>query len=177
MDGELFELWFNTLFLPYAVPLRPLLVIMDGHSTHYQPSVICKAAEEQVILFCLPPHTTHLTQPLDKGCYGPLKMARRKECKDFMSRNPGRVVTRYEFSRLFGKVWEKSKTITNVIAGFRCTGIYPFNPFHIYLHPGLAPNAPHYLKKLGSSLFPYSLQLEMIDQLIVLPAQGLLRMK
>ena len=46
---------------------------MDGHSTHYQPSVIFKAAEEHVILFCLPPHTTHLTQPLDKGCFGPLK--------------------------------------------------------------------------------------------------------
>ena len=127
MDSELFALWFNYLFLPYAVPLRPLLLIMDGQSTHYQPSVIFKAAEEHVILFCLPPHTTHLTQPLDKGCFGPLKMAWRKQCKDFISRNPGRVVTRYDFSSLFGKVWEKSMTMTNVIAGFRCTGIYPFD--------------------------------------------------
>ena len=58
LDGELFALWFNNLFLPYAVPLRPFLLIMDGHSTHYQLSIICKADEEQVILFCLPPHTT-----------------------------------------------------------------------------------------------------------------------
>ena len=36
-------------------------------------------------------------------------------------------MTRYDFSSLFGKVWEKSMTMTNVIAGFRCTGIYPFD--------------------------------------------------
>ena len=41
--------------LSNASPLRPLLLILDGHSTHYQPSIIRLAASEQVILFCLPP--------------------------------------------------------------------------------------------------------------------------
>ena len=127
IDSELFDLWFNNLFLPHAPPVRPLLLIMDGHSTHYQPSVIRKAAEEHVILFCLPPHTTHLTQPLDKGCFGPLKMAWRQQCKDYLTRNPGKVVTRYEFSRLFRKAWERAMTMTNIISGFRCTGICPFD--------------------------------------------------
>ena len=52
IDSELFDLWFNHVFLPYAEPLRPLLLIVDGHSTHYTPSVR-KAAEEEVIIFCL----------------------------------------------------------------------------------------------------------------------------
>ena len=73
IDKELFELWFTQHFLPNAPPVRPLLLIMDGHCSHYQPSVVRFAAAEQVVLFYLPPNTTHLTQPLDKGCFGPLK--------------------------------------------------------------------------------------------------------
>ena len=53
---------------------------MDGHSSHFQPDVINQAAAEGVIMFCLPPHTTHLTQPLDKGCFGLLKAYWREEC-------------------------------------------------------------------------------------------------
>ena len=125
IDSELFNLRFNHVFLPYAEPLRPLLLIVDGHSTHYTPNVIRKAAEEEVIIFCLPPHTTHRTQPLDKGPFGPLKMAWRNTCKKFMSMNPERVVTRHDFSSLFCQAWESSMTIANVRVGFRVTGHPP----------------------------------------------------
>ena len=73
MDTELFEIWFKHHFLMHVPSCRPILLMMDGHSTHFQPSVVRMAAKEEVILFCLPPHSTHLTQPLDKGCFGPLK--------------------------------------------------------------------------------------------------------
>ena len=102
-DSELFDLWFQHVFLAYVELLRPLLSILDGHSTHYTPSVIRKAAEEEVIIFCLPPRTTHCTQPLDKGVFGPSKTAWRSVCKEYISHNPGRVVTRHEFSSKHGK--------------------------------------------------------------------------
>ncbi|XP_064403158.1 uncharacterized protein LOC135348769 isoform X2 [Halichondria panicea] len=127
IDSVLFEDWFKCQFLPNASPVRPVLLIMDGHSTHYQPSTVRLAASEQVILFCLPPNTTHLTQPLDKGCFGPLKRAWRKECHSYMAQSGGKMVTRYEFSRLFNKAWFASMTPANAISGFRCTGIVPFN--------------------------------------------------
>ena len=95
IDGELFELWFTHHFLAHAPPVRPLLLLMDRHSSHFHPSVIQRAAEEGVIMFCLPPHTTHLTQPLDKGCFGPLKMHWQQECWSFMTDNPDCVITRY----------------------------------------------------------------------------------
>ena len=127
MTMEIFNDWFDKHFLAYAPPARPLLLLMDGHSSHYCPQVINRALQEKVILFCLPPNTTHLTQPLDKGCFGPLKVAWRQKCKDFLQKNPGRVVTKYDFSRLFGQAWMTSMSMPNTVAGFRCTGIYPFN--------------------------------------------------
>ena len=40
MDMELFGLWFRNHFLRYAPSLRPLLLLLDGHSSHYCPSTI-----------------------------------------------------------------------------------------------------------------------------------------
>ena len=97
MDIELFEQWFSHHFLAYTPPTRPILLLLDGHSTHYQPNVIRATAKEQVIVFCLPPHTSHMTQPLDSSCFGALKRAWVDECHKYVSEHPGRVVTRYEF--------------------------------------------------------------------------------
>jgi len=53
-------------FLHYAPSTRPLLLLMDGHYSHYCPCAIHGASEHQIVLFALPPNTAHLTQPLDK---------------------------------------------------------------------------------------------------------------
>ena len=156
IDTELFELWFKQHFLPNAPPVRPLLLIMDGHSTHYQPNVVRLAATEQVLLFCLPPNTTHLTQPLDKGCFGALKCAWRRQCQDFLTQNPGKVVTRFEFSRLLSKAWFDSMTQPNIISSFRCTGIYPFKRDAIQLPIGQTSNSasPSLEEQTGLNFIP-----------------------
>ena len=127
MDMELFHMWFCSHFLRYAPSVRPLLLLMDGHSSHYCPDTIRLAARERVILFTLPPNTTHILQPLDRGCFGPLKMAWREECHQYMSEHSGRVVTKFQFSALLNKAWSRSMSMANVTAGFRVTGIYPLN--------------------------------------------------
>ena len=127
MNQELFENWLKCHFLRYAPPVRPLLLLMDGHSSHYCPEAIRVAAKEKVILFTLPPNTTHLTQPLDCAIFGPLKMEWRKVCQDFLRKSPGKVVTRFTFSALFAEAWKASMTMPNIIAGFRATGILPLD--------------------------------------------------
>ena len=73
VDTELFRGWFTDHFLEHAVGVRPLLVLLDGHSSHYQPDLIRFARDHDIILFCLPPHTTHESQPLDASVFKPLK--------------------------------------------------------------------------------------------------------
>ena len=36
-DEELFELWFKNHFLTHVPSCRPVLLMMDGHSTHFEP--------------------------------------------------------------------------------------------------------------------------------------------
>ena len=127
IDQELFDGWFTTHFLSYAPLVRPLLLLLDGHSSHYCPDTVRLAAKEKVIIFALPPNTTHITQPLDKGCFGPLKVCWKEECHNFMSDNPGKVVNRYVFSQLLSRAWSKAMSIRNIAGGFKVCGIYPFN--------------------------------------------------
>ena len=91
------------------------MLLLDGHSSHYSPLFIKLAAEKSIVVIALPPHTTHIAQPLDKGCFPPLKTAWRQVCHTFLSSNPGRTVTRYDFSRLFSEAWFKATTAPNII--------------------------------------------------------------
>ena len=127
IDQDLFDTWFHNLFLLYAPSISPLLLLMDGHSTHYCPETIRAAAKQKVILFTLPPNTTHLCQPLDKSIFGPLKTRYFQLCQEFMAKNPGKVVSRFSFSSVFSKAWNATLTMENIQSGFETTGIYPLN--------------------------------------------------
>ena len=127
MTAEIFNKWFKCHFLRYASAVRPIILLMDGHSSHYCPETIQLAAAEGVILFTLPPNTTHLTQPLDKGVFGPFKIYWRQVCHDFRVSHPGRVVNIYNFSSLLSKAWMEAMTAVNIVQGFKTTGIYPLD--------------------------------------------------
>ena len=68
MDQELFSSWFFSHFLKHAVSERPLMLILDGHCSQFTLELVKTAEAENVILFCLPPHTTADSQPLDTSC-------------------------------------------------------------------------------------------------------------
>ena len=127
MTRELFNYWFTEHFLLYAPQIRPLLLLLDGHSTHYCPETINIAAMHNIIMFTLPPHTTHITQPLDRGCFAPLKVEWRQVCHTFFAQNPRKTISQYDFCELFAKAWTKSFSMKNIISSFKVTGICPFD--------------------------------------------------
>ena len=112
------------------------MLLLDGHSSHYQPSLVKKASENDIILFCLPPHTTHLAQPLDRTCFSPLKKAWNEECRLYMAVNPDKKFNRYNFTEIFAKAWRKAMTPSNIASGFRATGVCLFNRSAIKI-PGI----------------------------------------
>ena len=100
---------------------------MDGHSSHYNPSTIKIAAAQQVILFSLPPHTTHTTQPLDVSAFGVLKQRWDEQCQQYMAKKSGKVVTRFQFSELFPYAWAEAMVLPTICAGFKAAGVYPLD--------------------------------------------------
>ena len=39
-DQELFFYWMTQLFVKYIPPTRPVMLLVDGHSLHYEPETI-----------------------------------------------------------------------------------------------------------------------------------------
>ena len=48
---------FRECLKQYAVTPRPLLLVLDGYSSHYQPELIHYAKENDVIMICLTPRS------------------------------------------------------------------------------------------------------------------------
>ena len=57
----------HTINSPYR------MLLLDGHASHTRPAFISRCYELKIIPFCLPPHSTHLLQPLDVCVFGPYK--------------------------------------------------------------------------------------------------------
>lgn len=127
IDGEIFKDWFTDHFLLHVPAGRPLLLLLDGHSSHFEPDFIHEAASKGVIVFCLPPNTTHVCQPLDSTCFHVLKSHWRDACSQYLSDNPGKIITIYQFSKLFASVFTHAFTPRNIMSSFRVTGVYPPN--------------------------------------------------
>ena len=84
MEGDNFLEWFGSTFIPVVEHLLtsgPVILFVDGHHSHLYLSLVKMAHEKGVHLFCLPPHTTHILQPLDVGVYGPLKQSWKRILK------------------------------------------------------------------------------------------------
>ena len=128
VDQELFHIWLKEHFLTNAVAQRPLLLLLDGHSSHFEPQSIQFAKDNEIVIFCLPPHTTHECQPLDVGLFGPLKRHWQQACHSFYQKNTTQVISKYNFCQVFKDAWLNAVVPANVCAGFKKAGVYPFNP-------------------------------------------------
>ena len=116
------------MFLRYTVPERPILLFVDGHTSHMTLDVIDVARSNGVILFCLPPHTTHALQPLDVAVFKSLKDNFFKATRAVSFSKTNFIVTKREFAAMVKGPFEKAFSMVNIKAGFSKTGIFPFNP-------------------------------------------------
>ncbi|EMD60672.1 hypothetical protein COCSADRAFT_345982 [Bipolaris sorokiniana ND90Pr] len=58
------------------------LLILDGYSSHATLEFNQYCTENKIITLYMPPHTSHLFQPLDVSCYSPLKRAYGREVEE-----------------------------------------------------------------------------------------------
>ena len=65
--------WFRNMFLPSLPDECPILLILDGHSSHVSYEVRQLAISNGVHMLKLPPHLTNLLQSLDVGVFKSMK--------------------------------------------------------------------------------------------------------
>ena len=75
----------------------------------------------------MPPHSSHLLQPLNVGCFAPLKKAYGRQAEDLM-RNQITHISKLEFLPCFKRAYNAAMTPSNIQGGFRGAGLVPFDP-------------------------------------------------
>ena len=104
-----------------------VVLIMDNHQSHLSYEALSLAKENFVHIITLPPHTSNKTQPLDRTVFGPMKTHYNQLANSWMMRNVGKLIYIYQIAELAGTALTKAATPDNVIAGFRVSGVWPFD--------------------------------------------------
>jgi hypothetical protein len=66
------------------------VIICDNLSSHFTPHVLQLCRENNIALICLPPNSTHLTQPLDVSFFRSLKVAWQNILSKWKAGNHGK---------------------------------------------------------------------------------------
>lgn len=103
------------------------LLILDNHESHISLEFRSFCEEHSIILLWMPPHSSHLLQPLDVGCFGPLKTAFSKQ-NQALIRNHIFHVRKEDFLASFHAAFLASFSQSNIQAGFKGAGLHPFDP-------------------------------------------------
>ena len=86
----------------------------------------------------------------------------------------GEIVNCYNFTQLFSRAWTQAMSPSNIMSGFRCTGICPFNRFAIKVPGGEMSSDDEGVVDLGEkkrdlNTFRFSVQLLSVRSVNHLP--------
>jgi len=157
--------WLQNTFIP-ATNGRMIgkyrLLVLDGHGSHLTPRFDEICSQNDIIPICMPAHSSHLLQPLDVGCFSPLKRAYGR-LVDNKARRQFNHIDKFDFLEAYPQAHTEAFTTENIKNSFAASGLVPFNPetvlgrLNIQLKtstpPGSqsansAPKTPHNLRQL-----------------------------
>ncbi|EED12346.1 pogo transposable element, putative [Talaromyces stipitatus ATCC 10500] len=126
--------WLQKHFIPHTTSRtkgRYRMLILDGHGSHLTPQFDQICTENNIIPVCMPPHSSHLLQPLDVSCFAVLKRqyGRLVEQRVRLGFNH---IDKYDFLTAFPEPRAMAYKAENVQNGFKATGLVPYNPDHVY---------------------------------------------
>ena len=138
VNAGLFLVWLQ-FYVQFIPPSRPVLLILDGHSSRVnQSDRLCKKQQYSYALHtsshnAYPPtprcRSIQIFQilllPLDVRAFKSFKSFYYKACKMRIAEHPNRVITTEQIASLVGTAWPQSLTAVNFMSGFKKPGIYP----------------------------------------------------
>jgi hypothetical protein len=120
--------WLQKVFIPQSAPRNSSearLLILDGHGSHETTEFMWECFSNNIYLLFLPPHTSHVLQPLDLSVFAPLKQAYRKQLSFLSLLTDSTPLGKRNFLDCYRKARISSLVITNIKAGWQASGLWP----------------------------------------------------
>jgi len=108
---------------------KPHVLMMDNHHSHtFNLEFLQLMKDNNIVVFALPSHTSHILQPLDVVPFAVLKSSWNEEMRKFTRKTGGQSLTKPQFFSVFSECFKKAMTVEYAQAGFRRSGLFPVNP-------------------------------------------------
>jgi hypothetical protein len=104
------------------------LLLLDGHASHITTAAIKFCIASKIIPLCLPPHTTHLLQPLDVGIFLPLATAYKAGVRKRSKYIVNCSIDKIDFLEIYGAARDKAITPINIEKAWKVAGLEPWDP-------------------------------------------------
>ena len=150
------------------------LLILDGHSSHATASFDHFCMQRRIIPLYMPPHSSHLLQPLDISCFAPLKYYYGQKITEMMQ-NGIYAIDKREFLTFYKKAHNHAFSKANILSGFAAAGLIPLNPDRVLakLNKMKTPTPPSssssnqsfYLGKTPANLYQLNQQKMQLQEL------------
>jgi len=129
INEELFADWFDHFIATVQPKSRPapVLLLLDGHSSHKNLAVVKKARNNNVEIIIFPSHCTHMLQPCDVSVFKSLKWHYDDRAANWLLNHPGRAINEETMVQLFADAYGKAASVANAVSGFAKSGIHPFD--------------------------------------------------
>lgn len=122
--------WLQSVFIPQTKPSNSdayQLLIMDGHLTHCTLDFTACCSANKVIPLILPPHASHVLQPLDVAVFSSMKSAYRQAVVSLSRKLDVDHISKANFLQCYQVARPLGLSERNIKAGFKNAGLWPVN--------------------------------------------------
>jgi hypothetical protein len=121
--------WLDQIFLPQtAIEGGYRLLLVDGHKSHATHEFMWKCFQNNVVVFYLFPHSSHVLQPLDLACFSLVKSRYRQQLTDLARFDDTSAVKKAKFLQIYQKASQEGLSPYQIRAGWSAAGIHPWDP-------------------------------------------------
>lgn len=131
MTAATFLEYMQKIFYPFLCEQSvefPVVVFVDGHTSHFSFHISEFCEEKKIVLIALYPNATHIIQPMDVAVFGPLKKKWRHAVHTWKFQNSSnKSLTKEHFAGLLQQVIVENVKPEYLQSGFRTCGLFPFD--------------------------------------------------
>jgi DDE superfamily endonuclease len=159
--------WLEKIFIPLTQPSRPeekRLLVLDGHGSHETTDFMYLCFQRNIHLLYLPPHTSHVLQPLDLSVFSSLKHSYRKEIGFLSNLMDSSPIGKQNFLICYQKARRDALTISNIKSGWKASGLWPVSSAKPLMSRLLLENSNQAKEKVSEiQSTPYSVGQLLVD--------------
>ena len=125
--------WLQSVFEPNTKDRTKgvyRLLILDGHGSHLTPRFDQYCQDHKIIPLCMPPHSSHILQPLDVGCFSVLKRSYGHQVEQLMRVGIDHI-DKSDFLISYNQARTETYKEETIRNAFKASGLVPYDPIHV----------------------------------------------